>query len=133
MRCALAFSRERSETEGEAETTSPNPTIIISCVPGWDPESKSPVRVELPESWLTSPTGGLFVDAAYGLPEPSLRAQIRARRNPEWQIVDGVSVLFEQSIQQYQIFTGRPAPIHVMSKALEEQSIAHPPDVMQID
>lgn len=37
-----------------------------------------------------------------------------------WIIVDGLSVLVEQGIAQYELFTTRPAPVHVMRRAIQQ-------------
>lgn len=40
-------------------------------------------------------------------------------------MVDGLKVLLEQGIAQYELFTKRPAPVHVMRRAIQEQSIKY--------
>lgn len=39
-----------------------------------------------------------------------------------WVVVDGLSLLVEQGIAQYEIFTKRPAPVPVMRKVIYELS-----------
>lgn len=51
--------------------------------------------------------------------------QFVPRASRGWVVVDGLMVLVEQGIAQYEIFTKRPAPVHVMRRAIHEQSIKH--------
>lgn len=39
-----------------------------------------------------------------------------------WVVVDGLSLLVEQGIAQYEIFTKRPAPVPAMRKVIYELS-----------
>lgn len=43
------------------------------------------------------------------------------RSSRGWIVVDGLDVLVEQGIAQFEILTGRPAPVHVMKRAVREQ------------
>lgn len=36
-------------------------------------------------------------------------------------MVDGLDVLVEQGVAQFEIFTKKPAPVHAMRKAVREQ------------
>ncbi|CAG8982995.1 hypothetical protein HYALB_00003574 [Hymenoscyphus albidus] len=89
------------------------PTIIISCVPNRIVEDQPPANFEIPLHWLQSPTGGVVIELAYlPLDSPLLR-QIRVVREETkqaWVIVDGLQVLPEQAIAQFQLMTGRRAP-----------------------
>lgn len=51
--------------------------------------------------------------------------QFLPRASKGWVVVDGLMVLLEQGIAQYEIFTKRPAPVHVMRRAIKDQSIRH--------
>ena len=41
------------------------PTIIVSCIPARDSVTQSPVTMQLPQHWLTSKTGGVFLDVCF--------------------------------------------------------------------
>jgi shikimate 5-dehydrogenase len=47
--------------------------------------------------------------------------QVQQMAPKGWITVDGLNVLVEQGIAQFEIFTGRPAPVHVMRRAIREQ------------
>lgn len=51
--------------------------------------------------------------------------QMLSRASKGWVMVDGLKVLLEQGIAQYELFTKRPAPIHVMRRAIQEQSMKY--------
>lgn len=48
--------------------------------------------------------------------------QVLSRTAKGWVVVDGLKVLVEQGIAQYELFTKRPAPVHVMRQAIREES-----------
>lgn len=48
--------------------------------------------------------------------------QMLFRSSKGWVIVGGLVVLIEQGVAQYELFTKRPAPVHVMRRAIQEQS-----------
>ncbi|PYI25152.1 pentafunctional AROM polypeptide [Aspergillus indologenus CBS 114.80] len=98
------------------------PTIIVSCLPALEIGSQSPVTLRLPEQWLESSTGGVFVDVAYGKHQTVLRASMNDRASKGWVVVDGLVVLLEQGVAQYELFTQRPAPVHVMRRTIQQQS-----------
>lgn len=48
--------------------------------------------------------------------------QMRAREAKGWVVVDGLVVLLEQGVAQYELFTRRPAPVHVLRQAIQVHS-----------
>ncbi|OJK04027.1 hypothetical protein ASPACDRAFT_22688 [Aspergillus aculeatus ATCC 16872] len=98
------------------------PTIVVSCLPALEIGSQSPVTLRLPEQWLQSSTGGVFVDVAYGKHQTVLRTSMNDRASKGWVVVDGLVVLLEQGVAQYELFTKRPAPVHVMRRTIQQQS-----------
>ncbi|OGE58489.1 hypothetical protein PENARI_c001G02777 [Penicillium arizonense] len=98
------------------------PTIVVSCIPGQDVDSQLPVEFRISDQWLGSRTGGVFVEVAYGPLKTSLMEQILPLSKTGWIVVDGLKVLVKQGIAQYELFTNRPAPVHVMRRAVEEEA-----------
>ncbi|KAF7503899.1 hypothetical protein GJ744_003039 [Endocarpon pusillum] len=95
------------------------PTLIVSCVPTHSINNQPPANFEMPEQWLQSSSGGVVMEMAYNpLITPLLR-QIGRFRNSTgrpWVIVDGLEVMPEQAIAQFELMTGRKAPRDVMRK-----------------
>ncbi|KAE9370784.1 hypothetical protein N431DRAFT_546541 [Stipitochalara longipes BDJ] len=89
------------------------PTMIVSCVPARSVGGHAPANFEMPMQWLGSPTGGVVVELAYLPLDTPLLKQIRRVREETkqaWVIVDGLEVLPEQAIAQFELMTGRKAP-----------------------
>ncbi|KAJ5256652.1 hypothetical protein N7478_012756 [Penicillium angulare] len=103
------------------------PTIVVACIPPYkmDGADEGPVVFNISENWLASRTGGVFVEVAYGPFRTPLMEQMLSRSSKGWVMVDGLKVLLEQGIAQYELFTKRPAPIHVMRRAIQEQSMKY--------
>ncbi|KAJ5638858.1 hypothetical protein N7528_001248 [Penicillium herquei] len=103
------------------------PTIVVACIPPYKigGADEGPVVFKISEKWLESRTGGVFVEVAYGPFRTPLMTQINSRSSKGWVMVDGLKVLLEQGIAQYELFTKRPAPVHVMRRAIQEQSIKY--------
>ncbi|KIW04199.1 3-dehydroquinate dehydratase, type I [Verruconis gallopava] len=96
------------------------PTIIVSCIPAKDVRTGSPTNIVLRSDWLSSPTGGVVLELAYDPLETPLLKQIKALGDHKWIAVDGLHVLPEQAIAQFELFTGRKAPQHYMRKVVRE-------------
>ncbi|OGM43839.1 pentafunctional AROM polypeptide [Aspergillus bombycis] len=96
------------------------PTIIVSCIPGQKCGIELSSALRIPDQWLQSKTGGVFVEVAYDPLETRLIKSMREHISRGWIIVDGLSVLVEQGIAQYELFTNRPAPVHVMRRAIQQ-------------
>ncbi|KIM92599.1 hypothetical protein OIDMADRAFT_139391 [Oidiodendron maius Zn] len=98
--------------------TNLNPaTIIVSCIPAYGFRD-----VGIPLHWLSSPSGGLVIEMAYWpLNTPFLRAvrNLRKQTGQRWVIVDGLEILPEQGIAQFEWLTGRKAPRRQMRIEVE--------------
>ncbi|KAJ5902805.1 hypothetical protein N7495_003333 [Penicillium taxi] len=99
------------------------PTIVVACIPPFQIDNRQPVAFQISEKWLQSRTGGVFVEIAYGPFLTLLTEQMSPRKSKGWVVVDGLKVLLEQGIAQYELFTKRPAPIHVMRRAIQEEAL----------
>lgn len=89
------------------------PTMIVSCVPARSVGGHPPANFEMPSQWLGSTTGGVVVELSYLPLDTPLLRQIRKAREETgqaWVIVDGLEVLPEQAIAQFELMTGRKAP-----------------------
>ncbi|KAL4953478.1 hypothetical protein BDW69DRAFT_184423 [Aspergillus filifer] len=96
------------------------PTIVVACVPAKQVNSDALINVRVPEEWLGSRTGGVFLEVAYGPSRTPLLEQMLHHRSRGWVVVGGLNLLIEQGIAQYELFTKRPAPVHVMRRTIQE-------------
>ncbi|OJJ00776.1 hypothetical protein ASPVEDRAFT_40303 [Aspergillus versicolor CBS 583.65] len=101
------------------------PTIVISCLPAQKIGSESLIDIRVSEKWLQSTTGGVFLEVAYGPCKTPLLEQMLEHTSTGWVVVDGLNLLVEQGIAQYELFTKRPAPVHVMRKVIQEEAAKH--------
>ncbi|RAL58937.1 hypothetical protein DID88_009228 [Monilinia fructigena] len=90
------------------------PTMIVSCVPARSVGDQPPANFTMPVQWLGSATGGVVVELSYKPPLTTpLLSQIRHFRSETksaWVVVDGLEVLPEQAIAQFELMTGIKAP-----------------------
>ncbi|RJE21248.1 Pentafunctional AROM polypeptide [Aspergillus sclerotialis] len=96
------------------------PTVIISCIPADGTGSNIPAISSIPDQWLHSRTGGVFIELSYKPFVTRFMKQMSAKASQGWIVVDGLEVLVEQGVAQFEIFTGRPAPKHVMRDAVRK-------------
>ncbi|CAG8395629.1 unnamed protein product [Penicillium salamii] len=96
------------------------PTIIISAIPRFTKDGPVLPDSTLHHTWLSSPTGGVAVDLAYNLADTPLLRQISSLNKETWVAVSGLQVLPEQGFAQFELFTGRKAPQHLMRSKLAD-------------
>ncbi|KAL2801866.1 hypothetical protein BJX63DRAFT_426463 [Aspergillus granulosus] len=99
------------------------PTIVVSCLPGQEVGSTSLVDLRISKEWLQSTTGGVCLEVAYGPFRTTFLDQVLEYTSTGWVVVDGLSLLIEQGIAQYELFTKRPAPVHVMRRLIQEEAV----------
>ncbi|RMY61353.1 hypothetical protein D0863_11297 [Hortaea werneckii] len=97
------------------------PTIVVSCI---SRVTQPPPEIVLPESWLRSQTGGVVIELAYDPADSPLLRQARGFAAKGWIAVDGLQVLPEQGIAQFELFTGRRAPRKLMRDLVAQHTRA---------
>ncbi|KAI0133511.1 type I 3-dehydroquinase-domain-containing protein [Xylariales sp. AK1849] len=100
-----------SSIESPWPASSAPPNVVVSCIP-------SPTFT-LPNSWLSCKTGGVLIELSYRpLNSPLLRQAIKLSGR-SWITANGLQVLPEQAISQFELFTGRKAPRNLMRSEME--------------
>lgn len=99
---------------GSIPVTEPEPAnIVVNCTPvGMDASGELPVRAA---------DYDCVVDFVYGARETAL---VRAAREGGIPVVDGLELLVRQGALSFEQFTGRPAPVEVMRRAVRAQRAA---------
>lgn len=98
------------------------PTIIVSCVTHERlPGEESVADFTVPKQWLQSPTGGAAIEQAYYVNTPFIQQikQLQISTGKTWIVVDGLEVLHEQAVAQFELMTGRKAPRTIMWNTLQ--------------
>ncbi|PNP81442.1 hypothetical protein FNYG_05248 [Fusarium nygamai] len=90
------------------------PTIVVSCVATREINGQCSADTSLPDHWLSSPTGGVAIELSYTPLETPLLKQIKSLSEKGWIPVDGLQVLPEQGMMQFELFTTRRAPSNLM-------------------
>ncbi|KAK4554178.1 hypothetical protein LTR86_008705 [Recurvomyces mirabilis] len=93
------------------------PSVIMSCIPA----SRLNDTTTLPLDWLFNAHGGVAVDFSYApldTPLLSLVRRHKAATNQPWSSVDGLQILLEQGMRQFEQMTGRRAPVKTMRHAM---------------
>jgi shikimate-5-dehydrogenase len=89
-------------------------SLIVSCIPADD------VREEDIPSTVFADGKGVCIDMAY---RPRVTALMRvAGRREGWTVQGGVDVLKVQAYAQFELWTGKSAPVEVIEAALAEKS-----------
>ncbi|QKX55853.1 uncharacterized protein TRUGW13939_02952 [Talaromyces rugulosus] len=94
------------------------PTIVISCIPVYQIGNQPSPSLQVPDHWLQSSTGGVCIDLGYQREETNLLKLMREKAFEGWTLVNGLDVLIEQAIAQFELFAKRPAPVHIMRTAI---------------
>jgi shikimate-5-dehydrogenase len=97
--------------------------IIVGCIPADDlTEDK------IPRNLFSGAESGVLVEMAYRPLETGMMKV--AQSHPTWHVFKGMDVLREQAYAQFELWTGKDAPIEVMEKAMEAElqrrRLAHP-------
>ncbi|KAL1865792.1 hypothetical protein VTK73DRAFT_5063 [Phialemonium thermophilum] len=97
------------------------PTIIVACISRVGRDDQPPPDIVLPDAWLRSPSGGVAIELAYNPIDTPFYRQVRSLSSKGWIAVHGLHVLPEQGIAQFELFTGRKAPQHLMRSKVAQQ------------
>jgi pentafunctional AROM polypeptide len=107
------------------------PTIIIDCLPHSNRTVGSSLKssrsdagcisLSVPEQWMSSQTGGVYLQLAYNTEAPSAVLCQVANKGPRgWIGVSGLEIFFEVAVAQFEYWCGRRAPRGIMQNALLE-------------
>lgn len=92
--------------------------VIVACVP-----ADALTKDKIPSELFSSSENGVLVEMAY---RPQVTGMMEsAADNKGWQICRGIDVLEEQAYEQFQMWTGRPAPMEVMRTAMQTKAKAN--------
>jgi shikimate 5-dehydrogenase len=87
--------------------------LIIGCIPA-DNVTEQDIPLHIFDD------DGLVIDMSYRPPVSALMKVAGRRKN--WTVLGGVDVLREQAYAQFELWTGRKAPVSVIEQALEENA-----------
>jgi shikimate-5-dehydrogenase len=89
--------------------------VIVACVPADDLG-----KDKIPSELFSSSDTGVLVEMAY---RPQVTGMMEAAADHEgWHICRGIDVLEEQAYEQFQMWTGQPAPKAVMRTAMHTKA-----------
>ena len=107
------------------------PTIVIDCLPypiesldsltttSPDLETAADTQFKIPDRWMRSPNGGVYLQLAYNTPLPSpVMCQIALKGYRGWVGVSGLEIFLEVAMAQFEYWCGRRAPRSIMRTAL---------------
>lgn len=86
--------------------------VVVGCVPADDM-----VGGEIPAEQVFGDDGGGVVEMTYRPMVSALMAAARKRHG--WDVCGGVDVLKEQAYVQFQLWTGKEAPVEAIERALQ--------------
>jgi len=99
------------EAVASLDASLPPLSVIVACVPADDLGEE-----KVPEALFTQDSEGVLVEMAY---RPQVTGMMKvAQRHAGWKICRGVDVLEEQAFEQFELWTGKPAPMEVMREAV---------------
>ncbi|KAF5649992.1 shikimate-5-dehydrogenase [Fusarium sp. NRRL 52700] len=86
--------------------------LIVACVPADDLGAD-----KIPSALFSGAGDGVLVEMAY---RPQVTGMMTvAERYPDWKVYRGVDVLEEQAYAQFELWTGREAPVEAMRGAMQ--------------
>ncbi|EXJ78919.1 hypothetical protein A1O3_08419 [Capronia epimyces CBS 606.96] len=95
----------------------PAANVIVACIPADDIQEG-----DIPDH-IFADGPGLVIEMAY---RPPVTALMRvAKRHLAWKVLGGVDVLKEQAYAQFELWTGRRAPVLAIEEALDKALASH--------
>ena len=102
----------------ESLVEAPAANVIVSCIP-----ADNVSEADIPEH-IFARSAGVVIEMSYRPPVSALMWV--ASRQPGWKVEDGVAVLKEQAYCQFEMWTGRRAPVIAIREALDKRNAAKP-------
>ncbi|ENH66728.1 Quinate repressor protein [Fusarium oxysporum f. sp. cubense race 1] len=93
------------------------PSIIINALPDGEKEPVSST-LDLPLSWFSRPTGGVYIETAYKIHNSVLQKRLCSIELGNWVYVAGKELFVEQGLPQIELWTGMLAPRRIMREAV---------------
>jgi shikimate-5-dehydrogenase len=92
--------------------------VIVACVPADDLDEE-----KIPSALFSGSATGILVEMAY---RPQVTGMMEvAARHDGWKVCKGIDVLEEQAYEQFEMWTGRPAPMGAMRDAMRAKAKAN--------
>lgn len=95
------------------------PTSIVSCVPSSDPVTGELTRISIERKWFASPSGGVVLETGYDPLMSSIMKRALEFKHRGWTAVNGLNWLLAQAIAQFEMFTGKQAPVALMKSIVD--------------
>jgi shikimate-5-dehydrogenase len=108
-------SRSFDTLEKAAEAATIPLRVIVACVPADDLEKDM-----IPAKLFSDSSTGVLVEMAY---RPQVTGMMKATADHKgWHIFRGIDVLEEQAYEQFEMWTGKPAPKQIMRTAMQTKA-----------
>lgn len=96
------------------------PTSIVSCVPSSNPQTGELTNIPVSGRWFSSPTGGVALETGYDPLTTPILETARSFSQRGWNAVNGLNWLLAQAIAQFEMFTGKQAPVALMKEVVSK-------------
>lgn len=94
------------------------PISIVSCVPSSNPQTGELTNIPVSGRWFSSPTGGVALETGYDPLTTPILETAREFSSKGWTAVNGLNWLLAQAIAQFEMFTGKQAPVLLMKEVV---------------
>lgn len=112
FRVVVLLDEEFSSGTLPADVTAP--TGIVSCVPSSNTATGEVTKISLHSGWFASATGGVVLETGYEPLVSSVLERAAEFQHRGWTAVNGLNWLLAQAIAQFEMFTGKQAPVGLM-------------------